>query len=58
MTCEISFEVSDELAEQIVDSIDNTVSSGQDSWTFNGDFSIPEALELRNDLQQQLNDGS
>lgn len=58
MTCEISFEVSDEIAEQIVESIDGTVSSGQESWTFNGDFTIPEALELRNDLQQQLNDGS
>lgn len=54
MTCRVEFEVDEETADAIVESIDESVASGEDAWSFEGDFSIPAALQIRNDLQRQL----
>lgn len=54
MTCEVSFTVDDETAQAIVDGIEEAAKSGEESWEFRGDFTIQEALALRNDLDRQL----
>lgn len=51
---EIRFQVDDETAQAIIDDIDRAVKSGEESWKFEGDFTVPEALQLRNDLNEQL----
>jgi len=55
MSPQITFEVDEETAEAIIEDIDDAVSSGEESWDFHGDFEIPEALRIRNDLNEQLN---
>jgi len=47
-------EVPDELAEQIIDSIDQSIADGDDVWTFQGDFGIEQAAQVRNGLEEQL----
>lgn len=54
MSPQIVFEVDEETAEAIVEDIDDAVSSGEESWEFRGDFEIPEALQIRNELNEQL----
>jgi len=54
MSPQIGFKVDEETAEAMIEDIDNTVSSDEESWEFRGDFEIPEALRIRNRLAEQL----
>jgi len=51
---EFSIQVDEKTAEAIIEDIGSTVSSGAEKWELHGDLEIPEALRLRNDLQDQL----
>lgn len=51
---ELTIQVDDETAEDIIDDIDDTVASSAETWEFRGDLEIPEALKLKTDLMQQL----
>jgi len=54
MAIELSFSLDEETAREIIEDVDEAVSSGDETWEFHGDFDIPEALRIRNDLLEQI----
>lgn len=54
VSCEVTFYVDEDMAEQLVQSIEDSVESDDGEWVFQCEFSTLEALRLRHDIKIQL----
>lgn len=54
MTCNINFTVDDDTAEDIIASIENAIEDADESWEFSGEFQMADALDIKRQLEAQL----